>query len=91
MYDVMENGLQVRFEKFTPKPGYLLAHCADQVSADWLSDIVPRLGPEQGSLKALSGNEIPKTMACTAYIPNEFVEELMAEPVVGRREKVNQA
>ena len=60
-YDrIVGHGLQVSFEKCTPKPGYLLVHCNDQESADWLKNIVPRLGPKEGSLMVLSGDDIPK-------------------------------
>lgn len=70
--DIHEEGPQVRFLKCTHKPGHLVMTCADRTSADWLLEVVPTLRPWEGAtLRALEGDDLPKTQACTTFIPDE--------------------
>lgn len=82
--------LEVKFNRCTHKPGYLVISCADKVSTNWLIDIVPTLRPWKGAFfQTLVGDEIPKPLACTAYIPDSRGIRLTAERILARLKAAN--
>lgn len=82
-------GPQVRFAKCTHKPGYLVITCADRTSADWLKGIVPSLRPGGEPLKALEGDEIPKPVIGTTFVPDERGQKPEAEKILSRLKVAN--
>lgn len=82
---IPEEGPQVRFVKCTHRPGYLVIACADNESAQWLRNVVPAITPWEGaSLIALEGDDIPKPLACTAFVPDEYGQKIPAERILAR-------
>ncbi|XP_030745455.1 uncharacterized protein LOC115887596 [Sitophilus oryzae] len=86
-----EEGLQVRFQGCSIRPGWLLVICADETSAAWLERMVNDLSPWQGmELRAVRGRDIPKPHVCTAYIPDdEPGERLRGDVVLNRLRRMN--
>ncbi|XP_030746581.1 uncharacterized protein LOC115875303 [Sitophilus oryzae] len=82
---IQEGGPQVRFQKFTYKPGFLEITCADYTSATWLKEIIPTLRPWEGaSLKALEGEEATMSHVCIVFIPDEDGERLEIKRILNR-------
>lgn len=49
---------------------HLVVACADEISTQWLRDIIPSLKRwKDGILRTLVGSEIPKPYACIVYVP----------------------
>uniref|UniRef100_T1HK24 DUF4780 domain-containing protein n=1 Tax=Rhodnius prolixus TaxID=13249 RepID=T1HK24_RHOPR len=73
------------------RPGFVLATCADQFSAEWLRDIVPRLTPWKGAkLLPLLGDDIPRPETAVVFIPDEQGSKIEADIVLKRLEVGNQ-
>lgn len=88
---ITEEGLQVRFQGCSIRPGWLLVVCTDETSAAWLERMVNDLSPWQGmELRAVRGRDIPKPHVCTAYIPDdEPGERLSGDVVLARLRRMN--
>lgn len=85
-------GKQVRFAKCTHKPGYLVVTCVDRTSADWLRDVVTTIQPWKGAtLKALEleGDDIPRPLVCTTFIPDERGQSLEEKKILKRLKIAN--
>ncbi|XP_073983409.1 uncharacterized protein isoform X1 [Rhodnius prolixus] len=91
-YDQIPRGsMQVRLAKCMYRPGFVLATCADQFSAEWLRDIVPRLRPFEGAkLLPLLGDDIPRPETAVVFIPDEQGSRLKADIVLKRLEVGNE-
>uniref|UniRef100_T1HKL4 DUF4780 domain-containing protein n=1 Tax=Rhodnius prolixus TaxID=13249 RepID=T1HKL4_RHOPR len=90
-YDQIPKGsMQVRLAKCMYRPGFVLATCADQISAEWLRDIVPKLRPWKGAkLLPLLGEDIPRPETAVVFIPDEQGNSLEADIVLRRLEVGN--
>uniref|UniRef100_T1HJ38 DUF4780 domain-containing protein n=1 Tax=Rhodnius prolixus TaxID=13249 RepID=T1HJ38_RHOPR len=91
-YDQIPKGsMQVRLAKCMYRPGFVLATCADQFSAEWLRDIVPKLRPWDGArLLPLLGDDIPRPETAVVFIPDEHGSRVEADIVLKRLEVGNQ-
>lgn len=76
---------EVCFHRCSFKPGYLVLHCANRESADWLVGIVPSLKIWEGvSFRTMEGKEIPTPYRVSTFVPVERGHQIPEGEVLSR-------
>ena len=91
-FDTIPDGSPlVAFHALVHRPGWLLATCTDEVSAQWIDYTVATIEPWKGArLRTVQGKDLPKPHVCVAYIPDdEDGKRLSSEVVLGRLRRSN--
>ncbi|KAK9511491.1 hypothetical protein O3M35_000135 [Rhynocoris fuscipes] len=84
-YVKVPQGTKIVLDRWNSRPGHILVSCSNKESADWVISMVPLLKPWIGcSLIALRGDELPKPIALTVFVPFEFGKRIDGEGVLKR-------
>ncbi|XP_067643826.1 uncharacterized protein [Eurosta solidaginis] len=67
---------KLQFERLSKKPGMLVVDCANQATADWLKDIIPKLTNwENPELVICDEDDIPDANVMTVSLPRSAGQE----------------
>uniref|UniRef100_A0A1B0GPC7 DUF4780 domain-containing protein n=1 Tax=Phlebotomus papatasi TaxID=29031 RepID=A0A1B0GPC7_PHLPP len=68
--NIPEGGPRVQFRNWFTRPGWVMVDCADEISEGWLMGTVTSKQLAVGvPVIAVKGDDMPKTAACTMWIP----------------------
>lgn len=77
---IEDSTTEPRFSGIQFKSGYIIVNCDNKETQEWLKKIVPSLKPWEGAeLRVATGDEIPKPIVITAFLPmTEDLEKALA-------------